>query len=153
FGLVAAMTLLAGGVALVTYQRVGGTLTEIRDDRIPGLNAAMSTARASAEIAAAAPDLLSLRSTAETAAAMSGLAEKRKELSRLIDRLSSLGVGESADRLREYLGQCGSILEPLAGAVDRRLSAGAEREAMLTAIVAAHRGVAEALDPLIDDLS
>src|SRR5690242_3037271 len=57
FGVVAALTVMASGVAFLSYNRIGDTLAAITGRNMPAMTLALTLARESAEITATAPTL------------------------------------------------------------------------------------------------
>ncbi len=151
FGAVTALTVLASVVAFVSYSRLGVTLNAVTNDDVPAMNASLRVAKTSAEIAATAPALLAATETAQTAPAMAMLAGKQQELARAIEALAATPAKDAAGALAENAALLKKQLEDIAAAVDRRFAASEARGKAVAAIETAHRDIAGALAPLLDD--
>ncbi|MGH7124969.1 MAG: methyl-accepting chemotaxis protein [Stellaceae bacterium] len=152
FGVVAALTVMASGVAFLSYNRVGATLATITGRNLPAMTVALSLARESAEITATAPTLATAADMKARDAAMATVQEHLKSLGGAIDAIAvHPESAAAAAELRRKLQDLAAGLEELSGAVERRLAAQAEREALVKTIRAAHRSLAEKLAPMVDD--
>jgi methyl-accepting chemotaxis protein len=152
FGSVAAMTAVASAVAFVSYSHVGATLAQITGEGIPAIKISLRLAKESAEIAAAAPALLTANTSAEMIFAQRELQTKQTELGALVDAVADAQRGAGGvDQLRQEAARMKAHLEKLGGLVERRLAARDERELIVAKMLAAHRSLAEKLAPLVDD--
>ena len=152
FGIVTAMTVLASGIAFVSYTTLGETLNAIITDDVPAMNASLQVARTSAEIAAGAPALLNARSKDDIAGSLATLAPKQQELRRDIEILAATSAGgHAALTLTGYAKSMDEQLASIAMAVERTLAVRAELERTIPAIEAAHHAVGEIAAPAIDD--
>src|SRR5882724_6753559 len=99
FGVVAGTTVLASSIALVSYSRLGATLSAITTDSIPAMRDSLRVAKESAEIAAAAPALLAATRADETGSAQAVLAAKQEQLGRAIATVGAVSGTEIAKTL------------------------------------------------------
>jgi len=152
FGVVAALTVMASGVAFLSYNRIGDTLAAITGRDMPAMTLALTLARESAEITATVPTLAAAGDAKAREVAMAAVQAHLQSLSGAIDAIGahSESAAAAAD-LRETLQALASGLEQLSGSVERRLAVQAEREALAQGIRAAHRALAEKLTPMVDD--
>jgi methyl-accepting chemotaxis protein len=152
FGVVAGMTMLASGIAFVSYSRLGGTLNAIMSDNVPEMNASLQVARTSAEIAAGAPALLAASSKPEITTALAGLEAKQALLAHDIETVAASPTGaELASTLTGDAASLKDQLAAIAAAVERRLALRDERERALKAIEVAHHDFAALTAPALDD--
>jgi HAMP domain-containing protein len=152
FGVVAALTVMASGVAFFSYNRIGDTLAAITGRNMPAMTLALTLARESAEITATAP---TLAAAADTKARDAAMATVEAHLQRLGGAVGAIAAhpesATAAAELRKRLQDLAAGLKDLSSAVERRLAAQAEREALAKSVRAAHRALAEKLTPLVDD--
>ena len=73
FGAVAALTVLASAVAVLSYEVIGRTLAGITQSNIPAMGASLRLTKSSAEITAVAPALLAAADTKEREATLDAL--------------------------------------------------------------------------------
>jgi methyl-accepting chemotaxis protein len=152
FGVVAALTVMASGVAFLSYNRIGDTLAAITGRNMPAMTLALTLARESAEITATAPTLAAAADNKARAAAMATVDAHLQRLGGAIDAIAAHPESATvAAELRKRVQDLGSGLKDLSNAVERRLAAQAEREALTKSVRAAHRALAEKLTPLADD--
>jgi methyl-accepting chemotaxis protein len=152
FGAVAALTVLASAVAVVSYEVIGRTLAGITESNIPAMGASLRLTKSSAEITAVAPALLAAADTKEREATLEALQADQQELGRAIDALAATpGGAEATQPLRQLVGEFAGNLSQLAAAVEQRLALRDERVTMAKQIRDSHAALAEALAPLADD--
>jgi methyl-accepting chemotaxis protein len=152
FGVVAALTVMASGVAFLSYNRIGDTLAAITGRNMPAMTLALTLARESAEITATAPTLAAAADNKTRDAAMATVDAHLQRLGGAIDAIAAHPESATvASELRKKVQDLGSGLKDLSNAVERRLAAQAEREALTKSVRAAHRALAEKLTPLADD--
>ncbi|HKX11174.1 MAG TPA: methyl-accepting chemotaxis protein [Stellaceae bacterium] len=152
FGAVAALTVLASGVAFLSYNRIGDTLAAITGRNMPAMTLALTLARESAEITATAPTLAAAAAMKARDGAMSTVDAHLQRLGTAIDGIAAHPESATtASELRKKLEDLTAGLKQLSGSVEHRLAAQAEREALVNSIRAAHRALAEKLTPMVDD--
>jgi methyl-accepting chemotaxis protein len=154
FGAVAGLTVLASAVAVVSYDRVGNSLQAIAGENLPAMSASLRLAKSSAEIASAAPALLSANDKKERDSEIVSLESDRRQLTKAIDEIATMPGGEAATApLRRAAAEMANNLAQLATTVERRLSLRDERVALTAHIRQAHAALAEKVAPLADDAS
>jgi methyl-accepting chemotaxis protein len=154
FSMVAALTVLASAVAVVSYENVGRTLGGITESNIPAMSVSLKLAKSSAGIAAVAPALLAAADMKEHAATLAALQADQQELGRAIEALAATPGGIAATPpLRKLAGELAANLSQLATTVEERLTLRDERVAMAKQIRDSHAALSEALAPLVDDAS
>jgi methyl-accepting chemotaxis protein len=151
FAGVAAMTLVASAVAYTSYGRIETSLGRVSGDGLPALSHSLELARQAADIAAVAPALLAADSPANLNASRGALEEMRRATMATLDGLGRTSIGAAADGLREQVKELEASTNRLAGAVEKRLQAGAERERLIGAALGAHQALVEKMIPLVDD--
>lgn len=154
FAAVASLTLLAGGVAQLSYGEVGRSLGGIAGQSLPAMSASVRLTKASAEIVSLAPTLANAATLQERDAALGAMKANERALKDAIDELAALPGGEASTApLRRAAGEMTSNLTQIAAAVEQGLALKTERLAEDTRVRAAHDTVSTALAPLVDDAS
>jgi methyl-accepting chemotaxis protein len=148
--LTAALTLVAGGVALWSFTQAGRTMRTLTDDRFPVVGISFELADGAASAVAVAPRLVDAASLAELDQHMSALAAAEKRMREGIARLPRAASGEGAailgriDRLSRDLG---AVFE----AARERLTVDAERKKRIGALADAHEKLTLLFVSLADD--
>src|SRR5438045_2298003 len=102
FGVVAALTVLASGSAIISYDSLGRSLGAIAEKSLPEITRTSRVVRAAGEVAAAAPRLLAATDAAEREQAFKVLTAARQELTQTIGALGAQDattLNKTADRI------------------------------------------------------
>jgi methyl-accepting chemotaxis protein len=154
FAAVASLTVLAGGVAQLSYGEVGRSMGGIAGQSLPAMSASVRLTKASAEIVSLAPTLANAANPQERDAELTAMKANERALKEAIDELAALRGGEASTApLRRAAGEMASNLAQIATAVEQRLALKAERLAEDARVRAAHDAVSTVLAPLVDDAS
>src|SRR5690349_15950279 len=152
FGTVAALTVLASAVAVISYDQVGRSLSAIAGENLPAMSASLRLAKSSAEIASAAPALLAANDKKARNAEIASLEADQRELQKAIDELATApGGAATTAELRAAAAKMATNLAQLAETVERRLSLRDGRIALTERIRQTHATLAEKIAPLVDD--
>ena len=84
FGVVAALTVLASGSAIISYDSLGHSLGAIAERSLPEITLATKVVRTAGDVGAAAPRLLAAKDAAEREQASKLLSAARQELNQAI---------------------------------------------------------------------
>ena len=147
FGVVAALTVLASGSAIISYDSLGRSLGAISEKSLPEITRASEVARAAGDVAAAAPRLLAATDQAERDHASGILTAARQELKQSISALAAddvAKVSKTADRIL-------ANLDRLVQSVTERQTIAAARDALVANLRKSHQKLAEKLAPMADD--
>jgi len=147
FGVVAALTVLASGSAIISYDSLGRSLGAISEKSLPEITRASEVARAAGDVAAAAPRLLAATDQAERDHAAGILTAARQELKQSISALAAddvAKVSKTADRIM-------ANLDRLVQSVTERKTIAAARAALVASLRKSHQKLAEKLAPMADD--
>ena len=147
FGVVAALTVLASGSAIVSYDSLGRSLGAIAEKSLPEITRTSRVVKAAGEIAAVAPRLLTAADAAEREQAAKVLTAARQELTRTIGVLAA----EDAARLNKTADRILANLDRLVQSVAERHAIAASRGALVAGIRRSHQKLAEKLSPMADD--
>ena len=147
FGVVAALTVLASGSAIISYDNLGHSLGAIAEKSLPEITRTSRVVKAAGEVAAAAPRLLAATDPAEREHALKVLATARQELTQTIGALAA----EDAARLNETADRILVNLDRLIQSVTERQAIAASRDALVASLRKAHQKLAEKLSPMADD--
>ncbi|MBK1669745.1 hypothetical protein CKO28_17040 [Rhodovibrio sodomensis] len=152
FGGVAALTLVAGAVAWVSYGNVQTTFHDMMRQDVPAMTAALELAAESASLSAAAPALAAAESADERAQTNAALEQRSQRLDALIGRLGDGGAaGAEVGRIRAKAEQVRGKLTELDTAVGTQLAAEAALDTQVAEVRAAHTGLLDVVVPRIDD--
>jgi methyl-accepting chemotaxis protein len=147
FGVVAGLTVLASGNAILSYDRIGNALTVVTERSMPDIARTTKVVKAAAEVTAAAPNLLAAMDQTGRDEATKALAAARADLTAAIAGLNAddaAKLGSTGNRILENLGR-------LADAVKDRQTIAANRTRLVAALRGAHQKLAEKLSPMADD--
>jgi methyl-accepting chemotaxis protein len=147
FGIVAALTVLASGSAIITYDSLGRSLGVVTEKSLPEITRASKVVRAADEIGAAAPRLLAAVDGAERENALKALTAARQELKQTIGALAA----EDAASLNKTADRIFANLDRLMQSVTERQTISAARGALVAGLRKSHQKLAEKLAPMADD--
>ena len=146
------MTALASAVAWYVFRDIDRAVTRVTVESVPGIVIALSSAEKSAEIAAAAPALMTVGSQEERALEEAKLEERARALVALIkDLISSNVPPEKTLALSKIERETTTKIKELNSAVEKRLPLETERQATIRGLSVAHANFLIAIEPLIDD--
>jgi len=145
FGVVAGLTVLAGGIGWFSYTRVGDSVNTVAQTHIPRMRAASQVARHSAALSAAAPVLASADSQTERRAALERLNTRAKEIKSQLSQLHA--DAEATSRVRSQVERLSSTITTLDTAVEKRLQARDEVAGTVENVREHHRDLLTALEP------
>jgi methyl-accepting chemotaxis protein len=148
FGVVAALTVVASGNALFSYERLGQSLGIITEKSLPEILRVSKVAKAATETAAAAPELLAATDPAQLERVFKVISTARQELTQAIDALPA----KDAAALKEIAVRISENLDQLARLVADRQSVTAARAALIDGLRKSHQKLAEKLAPMADDV-
>ncbi|MBI1209148.1 MAG: HAMP domain-containing protein [Azospirillum sp.] len=151
FGFVAALTVAAGAIGLLSYRTVGSAVTSITRTTLPQLQAANALGEESAAIAAAAPSLEAAASMDQLEQLVAGLKQRSTRLFSLMDDLGRLGIaaGQIGD-LRRLVATLSDNLERQNQGVATRLALRQKRSDIVTKVTEVHAKLLWHLKPAVD---
>src|SRR6516164_9735599 len=148
----AGLTALASAVAWYVFRDIDRAVTRVTAESVPSIITALSSAEKSAEIAAAAPALMTVGSQEERVLEEAKLEERARALVALIkDLISSNVPPEKTLALSKIERETTTKIKELNSAVEKRLRLETERQATVRGLSAAHTNFLIAIEPLIDD--
>ena len=148
----AALTALASAVAWYVFRDIDRAVTRVTVESVPGIVIALSSAEKSAEIAAAAPALMTVGSQEERILEEAKLEERARALVALIkDLISSNVPPEKTLALSKIERETTTKIKELNSAVEKRLRLETGRQATIRGLSVAHANFLIAIEPLIDD--
>ncbi|SDF75746.1 Signal transduction histidine kinase [Limimonas halophila] len=145
FGLVAGLTVLAGGIGWWSYTRVGDSVDTVAQTHIPRMQAASQVARHSAALSAAAPVLAGADSQTERRKALERLNTRTDEIKSQLSHLHA--DAEATAAVRSQVERLSSTVATLNTAVEHRLEARDEVDEAVDTIRTRHRELLTALEP------
>src|SRR4051794_22286903 len=152
FGAVAAMTVIAAGVAIVSFSSTERGFQRVAGHEVPVMTDALRLSVSSGEISTAAARFVSAR-TPEDQRAIAGLiAARSAELATIMQRLRQARGGNPGFLTVERTAQqLDANLRDLKQAITERIELRARLEAKLDALHKAHARVGDKLTPMVDD--
>jgi methyl-accepting chemotaxis protein len=147
FGVVAALTVLASGSAIISYDSLGRSLGAIAEKSLPEITRTSKVVRAAGEVAAAAPRLLAATDATEREQAFKVLTAARHELTQTIGALTA----EDAARLNKTADRILVNLDRLVQSVTERQTIATSRDGLVASLRKSHQKLAEKLAPMADD--
>jgi len=151
-GAMALTTLLACGVGALSANRLGTLVDRLATQALPQLQATLRLTQAGAEIAAAAPSLVTAPTEAALQNEQAALAPSRAALDQGIAALAAMpGSTQVAAALSQADQATQALLGRIVALQQRRLRAAAARAEAVAGIAAAHHGIVATLGPVLDD--
>jgi methyl-accepting chemotaxis protein len=147
FGVVAALTVLASGSAIISYDNLGQSLGAVADKSLPEITRASKVVKAAGDVTAAAPRLLAATDQAEREQALKNLAAAREDLTRTIGALAA----DDAARLKKTSDRILANLDRLVQSVAERQTIAAARRSLVAGLRKSHQKLADKLAPMADD--
>ena len=147
FGVVAALTVLASGSAIISYDSLGHSLGAIAERSLPEITLASKVVRTAGDVGAAAPRLLAAKDAAEREQASKLLSAARQELNQAIGALAA----EDAAKLNKTADRMQANLDRLMQTVAERQTIAASRDGLVANLRKSHQKLAEKLAPMADD--
>jgi methyl-accepting chemotaxis protein len=150
FGAVAALTVGASGVGLLSYARIDRAVTVIERDSLPAMDLSLQLSKEASSITAAGPRLLNAGSAEEASTTDGALQEQYEVMAKAIAGIAKTSP-ETATKIDAIGQRLQAGLQQLAGAVQQRFLLGSEHDRMVAGTIAAHRALIEAMAPLVDE--
>ena len=147
FGVVAALTVAAGGVGWYSYTAVGSAVDAVDSKHVPRMANALTLARESAALSAAMPALANAGDQAERRATV---AQLRTRARRLNERIGSLNTnGDTGEQLQKRREQLVAAVDALNTSVETRLQTTAKMESAVASVRENHDALLEAIEPKV----
>ena len=150
FGFAAFLTVICSLVALVAFNIIGRTTTEIVTHTMPATVESLRLAEEVSHLIASVPALLSAQDEHRRKAVADDIAQQQKTLERQIEKLLALDKSKSYD-ISEAEAAMTERLDALNRSVNYRIIVSHERQELMIAARAAHEDLLEAIIPAIDD--
>jgi methyl-accepting chemotaxis protein len=152
FGVVAAMTVIATGVAIVSFSATERGFQYVADHEVPVMTDALRLSAVSGEISAAAARSVSAKTAADQRAIVAIIANRHVELTNIIERLrASRGSNPAFAAVENTAQKLEENLKALERAVSERTELGAKLETRLAELHKTHAQISEKLTPVVDD--
>ncbi|MEX0760444.1 MAG: HAMP domain-containing protein, partial [Tistlia sp.] len=154
FGVVAGLTVLAGGVAWVTYGGVEAAYRETAQRSAPAMEQSLRLQVGATELAASAPQLAAAADDSERQVLAAALSARVYALDDRLGKLAQLGAAEeTVGAVRSQVMRLSEAVETLDKAVARRLELAREFKRRAAEVDAAQGQVDALIAPLLDDAS
>jgi methyl-accepting chemotaxis protein len=150
FGFAAFLTVVCSLVALVAFNIIGRTTTEIVSQTMPATVESLRLAAEVSHLIASVPGLLAAQDERDRKAVADNIARQQKTLESQIESLLALDESKSKD-ISEAEIVMTERLGALSRSVNDRIIVSHERQELMIAARAAHEDLLEAIIPAIDD--
>ena len=144
-GAISALTLLAGGLAVISFREADRALVELTDGAVPSIVASQKLAQSGERIAALAPQMAFVSTPEQEKAARAGLDREIGELRAEIGAVADMGV-QGAGAVTELADRYQTNIAALDGEVIARLEIIARKEESVAAVRSAHAELQQILD-------
>jgi methyl-accepting chemotaxis protein len=153
FALAASLTVVSASVALFSYRSVNSAVDTVAQKTMPTMVSALTLARQTAMLTAAAPVLAGAATAQEHQASKARLQQMESELRSGLDALAN-NQGFAQERIADIAGKLDRLageMKALDAAVAARLQAAAQRAAATATMVAERERFAQIVVPAVDD--
>ena len=152
FAVVAAMTVVAAEVAIVSFSATERGVERVATQEVPVMTDALRLSATSGEISAAAARLVNAASVDEQRLIARSIAARAEQLAAIINRLLASQQGNAAFTAIEEISQrLDPNLKALETAISERAEARAALEARIDAVHKLHARISQRLAPIVDD--
>ncbi len=154
FATVSSLTLVAAGVAFISYRVVGDSLSVIEKDSLPGMTHALVLARQASDLSSLSSVIAAAENLDEVQRADKVREATFKAMTESLDALQKVEIGRrSGAALRGEIDQLNASVKQLTQAVAARFELQKRRERIVQQVAAMHAKLAEGVAPLVDDAS
>ena len=152
FGAVAAMTVVAAEVAIVSFSATEAGVQQVATQEVPVMTDALRLSATSGEVSAAAARLVNAATADEQREIGRAIAASAEQLTTIMNRLRASQRGNAAfAAVEEISRRLDPNLRALETAISERAQARAALEARIDAIHKLHTRISERLAPIVDD--
>jgi methyl-accepting chemotaxis protein len=152
FGAVAAMTVVAAGIAIMSFSATESGLQNVAGSDVPVMTAALRLSATSGEISAAASRFVSAKTADEQRAISALIAERNNALKATLERIRAAGrAGELFAAVEATSQRLDANLKALETAITERSTLRGELEAKIDAVHKVHARISDKLAPIVDD--
>ncbi len=151
FALISSLTVLASGVAFVSYGSLGEKLRQVETRSLPRFSELFVLSQQASALSGLSASIARADTKEELQKAAGAVTDLWASMNATLSRLAELTDNGSAADLRALTEDLVNSAGALASSVARRLEIRAERRALVARSAAARRDLAEKLAPLLDD--
>jgi methyl-accepting chemotaxis protein len=152
FAVVAAMTVVAAEVAIISFSATERGVERVATQEVPVMTDALRLSATSGEISAAAARLVNAASVDEQRLIARSIAARADQLAAIMNRLQASQQGNAAFTAIEEISQrLDPNLKALETAISERAEARAALEARIDAVHKLHARISQRLAPIVDD--
>ncbi len=152
FALVTSFTVIASGIAFLSYRSLGEKLVQIETGSLPRLAGLLTLSRQASELASLSSDIANAQDNNELIKVLAAFTELRTAMSASLDGFTDTAQNRAAaDGIRSLLENAYDSAALLGPSVARRLELRSKRAALSAEAASAHRTLYEKLAPIVDD--
>lgn len=152
FGAVAVMTVIAAGVALLSFRETERGFARVAGQEVPVMTDALRLSVTSGEISTAAARFVSARTAADQSAITNSIRERSAALRQIMERVRlASGQNETFAKVEQISQGLETNLKALEAAISERSQLRSQLEAKLDTVHKSHGRISEKLAPIVDD--
>jgi len=150
-GAIASFALISAVTGWVSLSRLDRAITTVTDEGVSSVVAALALAERVADMAGAAPDLVSAVNDAELKATAAGNKEREADIRAVLDLVAARVSGETLEKIKTETNGLLANINRLEQLVAARIQTSAQRVQETQNLAKAHEGFLRFANPLIDD--
>ena len=150
-GAIASFALISAVTGWVSLSRLDRAITTVTDEGVSSVVAALALAERVADMAGAAPDLVSAANDAELKATAAGNKEREADIRAVLDLVAARVSGETLEKIKTETNGLLANINRLEQLVAARIQTSAQRVQETQNLAKAHEGFLRFANPLIDD--
>jgi methyl-accepting chemotaxis protein len=150
-GAIASFALISAATGWFSLSRLDNAITTVTDEGVSSVVAALALAERVADLAGAAPDLVSATTDADVKATAAGIKEREADIRAVLDLVSARVTGEKLENIRRETNGLLANITRLEQLVSARIHTSEQRVQETQALAKAHETFLQFANPLIDD--
>jgi methyl-accepting chemotaxis protein len=150
-GAIASFALISAAAGWFALSRLDRAIATVTDDGVASVVAALALAERVADLAGAAPDLVSASTEDEVKMVGTGIKQREAEIRSVLDLVAARVTGEKLDAIKKETDGLLANISRLEQLVSARIRTTMQREAETQALAKAHGIFLQFANPLIDD--
>ncbi|WP_341915303.1 methyl-accepting chemotaxis protein [Ferrovibrio terrae] len=150
-GAIASFALISAATGWFSLSRLDNAITTVTDEGVSSVVAALALAERVADLAGAAPDLVSATNEAEVKVTAAGIKEREADIRNVLDLVAARVTGEKLDAIKKETDGLLANINRLQQLVSARIQTSEQRFQETQALSKAHETFLQFANPLIDD--
>jgi methyl-accepting chemotaxis protein len=150
-GVIASFALISAVTGWFSLSRLDRAIVTVTDEGVASVVAALALAERVADMAGAAPDLVSAATEAEVKATAAGNKDREADIRAVLDLVAARVTGETLEKIKTETNGLLANINRLEQLVTARIQTSAQRVQETQGLSKAHEGFLRFANPLIDD--